>query len=164
MPTVIRRGIFETNSSSSHSLTVNVSDEEGKQDTLPVDASGTVKVYPGCFHGWDDGAFDDPWIKASYCMALAHAFGKKKHREMLERVIKEATGAKEVEFVKTGGQLGYGIAGSELWEEEEDEDDYHDDDRGQRSMLKALFSSEATLKAFIFNPKSTLNSYVGYDY
>lgn len=107
---VIRVGVFETNSSSTHSICVRPQDCLG-QDTLPVDALGTCRVYPGEF-GWEEEEFDDAPTKASYC--LTHLKNVRRNNDdssrfnhdllayrerMLKEVIAEKTGAKLVVFV-----------------------------------------------------------------
>ncbi len=63
----IRRGVFETNSSSMHSLTVR---KEGMNGVLPVD-EGTNKVVVrfGEF-GWGYDKYTDPWNKLSYLVTM----------------------------------------------------------------------------------------------
>ena len=60
----IRKGVFETNSSSTHSL---VLDMHGPlmETPFPHNASGVVSIYPGEY-GWDIEEFRDPLSKLSY--------------------------------------------------------------------------------------------------
>jgi len=64
----IRRGVFETNSSSTHSITLSCGDIV--QDKLHVNDRNECIIYTGEF-GWEVEAYHDAATKASY--ALTHA-------------------------------------------------------------------------------------------
>ena len=99
----VRCGVFETNSSSTHSLTI-----EGvptQDDTLTPDSDGTITLTGGQF-GWAWERFNDARTKANYCAAyaqgrLGYDTGKptKSHDEyanLLNAVLCAHTGAKLV--------------------------------------------------------------------
>lgn len=44
MKTIIRRGVFETNSSSSHSISIASEDKEFVMDTIYPDQNGVVRI------------------------------------------------------------------------------------------------------------------------
>lgn len=95
MKKLIRKGVFETNSSSSHSISVASSDKEFVLDTLYPDQHGTI-IVRGDEYGWDWFKHNDAETKASYA---AQSFSEDKDMlEKLEYVIKEQTGAERVIF------------------------------------------------------------------
>jgi len=103
---VTRRAVFETNSSSTHSICVSLDTEIN--DGLYVNPEGICKIYPGEF-GWGYSQHNDAASKASYM--LTHVMSSKEQGycldevkqterlDMLRGVIQSVTGAKEVEFV-----------------------------------------------------------------
>lgn len=134
---VTRAAIFETNSSSTHSISI----EGGSYspDVFPLDA-GVCKVHPGEF-GWDVARFTDAASKASYCLTYVKGLGGRGDAEtqMLRDVLKAETGC-EVEFVLDGDachKWGY------------------IDHQSSGECMRA-FESEDTLRDFIFNPHSVL--------
>ena len=71
MPTVTRNSVFETNSSSTHSICI--ADSCDVVDRLPVD-DGVCRVYPGEF-GWEVHEYRDVAEKSSYALVHAKSFG-----------------------------------------------------------------------------------------
>lgn len=134
---VERRGVFETNSSSTHSICI--ADKAGVRDTLPV-IDGVCFIYPGEY-GWEQEIYHDAATKASYmmthvktgCGRFAEDAPERAQREaMLAEVVAEETGADRVEFVSNPGdeyhKWGYidhqsiaadGGAGEPAWESKE---------------------------------------------
>ena len=102
MKKLIRRGVFETNSSSSHSVSVAEEDKEFVLDTLYPDQNGIVRVYGGEY-GWEWFKHNDAETKANYA---AQSFASDNNQlEVLKEVIMEQTGAEDVQFI--GLQDGY---------------------------------------------------------
>lgn len=96
MKKLIRKGVFETNSSSSHSVSLATEDKQFVLDTLYPDQNGVVTVYGGEF-GWDWFKHNDAETKASYA---AQQFSSDDNQlEVLKEVIMEQTGADDVKFV-----------------------------------------------------------------
>lgn len=133
----IRRSVFETASSSVHSLTIacgnlNKPDYKGKEFDL----------FPGEF-GWGPDQYTDVNTKASYCytwIQYAHESERDKFKKMLVNVIKEQTGAIEVVFRQSTGEYyaeGY--------------IDHQSTDR-----CAEAFESEDNLINFIFSKDSVL--------
>ena len=119
----IRHNVFETNSSSTHSICISEY-SDGILDTLGVDDDGVLHLEGGQF-GWE---IEDYYEK----------------RDMLVKVLKDHTGAKEVSF-------DFSL------------DDYkHNNwsyiDHQSAGTSFEAFASEHTLKMFIFNPKSWLHT------
>ncbi len=135
-----RQRAFETNSSSSHSITI--SNYGCPTDTLRVE-NGECAIFPGEF-GWEIAAYNDAVTKASYCLTYA------KHREehsakellMLEKVIKEHTGAEKVSFNESTDKY----------------DPWGYIDHQSYDVCGDAFSDEASLVSFIFNPESILRT------
>jgi hypothetical protein len=131
----IRRSVFETNSSSSHSI--SIADTSGLMDTLPLNEDGGV-VLTGGEYGWEWKKYNDAWNKANYCAQFAHGYSDL--REMLKSVITEQTGAKYVALSTT------------------EEDGYVDHQSAMEEGGKCVkaFASPETLRKFIFDKKSWL--------
>ena len=135
MPTVTRIGMFETNSSSTHSIIIAPGDFV--PDTLPIRDEVCI-VYPGEF-GWEERTYYSARTKASYC--LTYAQGDPELLDMLKRVI-EAEVKVPVEFRPLNGQYypwGY-------------------IDHQSSDIAEPAFRDETSLRAFIFNPNSELQT------
>lgn len=128
----IRNNVFETNSSSTHSISIS-KDSEGILDTIVPDDDGTIIFHGGEF-GWEWERYNDPMTKANYLAVYLCCVKDDEHnKEFFERVIKDHTGAKEIIF-DVSGYI----------------------DHQSHSTAVDAFESEETLKNFIFNPKSYL--------
>ena len=150
---MIRRNVFETNSSSSHSIIV---DEEAKADmlqTMPISKSGTVYIDGVDEFGWGNQRYNDPMTKAIYCFVDTWGkAGKDERLLMLTKVIKEHTGALNVDFSRLtkvlekdtwAGKPGDIIAKGYI------------DHQSDGTSLEA-FDTKEKLRNFIFSPKSWL--------
>lgn len=144
-----RTGIFETNSSSSHSLSIATSGN--LRDSLSVDDDGVCHIYPGEF-GWGVEAFFGAETKASYCLTYscdgsdpAEVTGEAAAElEMLRRVIQAKTGATSVVFEPANDDIyAWGYVD-------------HQSGRSERQVCAEAYVSEETLLQFIFNPGSIL--------
>jgi hypothetical protein len=134
MQTRIRQGIFETNSSSSHSITI---DMKGKRDAkIPRGHDGDYHIYAGEF-GWEVEDYTDAPTKASY--ALTYAANNAAQRDMLSRVLAKRLGGTVVLHV------------------ERDEITPYIDHQSDHVCANA-FASEDALEAFIFSPASALHT------
>ena len=107
MKKLIRENVFETNSSSCHSISLGK--DTGKQfllDTLYPDQHGVINLSGGEF-GWEWAKYNDVQTKASYA-ATATLYGL--DPDLLVDVIKEHTGADAV-FIRVSDEYetdGYG--------------------------------------------------------
>lgn len=151
---VMRYGVFETNSSSTHSITIKAN-KDLKNSDIPAEGEAYV-IYPGEF-GWGPSVHSDAITKASYCLTFIRSLGGKDSQcrrgfltgkgirhggfwRMLRDVIMEYTGAKEVEFRPCGDScFPYGHIDHESWD----------------TCLEA-FETKESLGNFIFNPESVL--------
>lgn len=167
---VTRHGVFETNSSSTHSITIDRGEWSRNHRThvLPKSDDGICRVFPGEF-GCEVREYNDTATKASYVLtyifeqrgvdALAkkgndkydHAtdISKKisEHLEMLRVVIAERVG-RRVEFVSLG-KREYGDG---------DEEDWGYIDHQSVHVCVEAFESHDALRDFIFNSKSILRT------
>ena len=60
----IRKSVFETNSSSTHSISID--DSGANYTSITPDRDGNIVLKGGQF-GWEIGDFNDPLTKANYC-------------------------------------------------------------------------------------------------
>lgn len=107
MKRIVRTSVFETNSSSAHSLSLAKCDQEFVMDTIYPDQDGVILV-KGQEFGWAWEKFNDAMTKLAYVMQDQPG----KHDEIIE-VVKEQTGALEVIFDENGGYIdheSYGTA------------------------------------------------------
>ena len=122
----IRLNLPETNSSSSHSLVIGYSNHlKSREDVLRelepyIDDSGTLRVARAEF-GWEDGKSNSVYCKLQYLMAISCSYygcgydeesfsDKVKVQKLLgivERLVKEYTGLKEVEFEMDGSGVDH---------------------------------------------------------
>lgn len=134
MTHLIRNRVFETNSSSCHSVSVQYGDVlEG----LTPDKNNEIVVYPGEF-GWGVEEFTDPLTKIAYCWQDTREGSK--HREMLEKVVLEHTGASKLRMQPS-------------------DDAYYSEgyiDHQSMGTSYDMFVDEWTLKNFLFGPNSVL--------
>lgn len=95
MKQLIRKGVFETNSSSSHSIAIATEDKEFVLDTIYPNQDGVI-IVNGDEYGWDWFKHNDAETKASYA---AQSFTYDDNQlEVLKEVIMEQTGATNVIF------------------------------------------------------------------
>lgn len=135
---VVRGGVFETNSSSMHSI--HISKTLKTYDTIVPNDNGDIILTGGEF-GWEEEKYYDSLTKANYC-AVDTQFDNDK-RAMLEEVIKSHTGAKRV-IINISDKYYSG--------------NYSYIDHESHGTSHEAFESEETLKEFIFNPKSYLKT------
>lgn len=142
---VIRESIFETNSSSTHSISIQGGNYIA--NTIPVDPTDNVCwIYSGEF-GWGEDKFTSAAVKASYCLTyIKNCVPQElvsKLSRMLKKVIKQQTNHK-VEFCPIN------------WDKYKGGPDWgYIDHQSEEVCLKA-FESEESLRDFIFNPESIL--------
>ena len=142
----IRSSVFETNSSSSHSISIS---STGAIDTtlIPND-DGILLIGPGANEtgfGWEIASYYDAETKAVYAYLQALYSKSQEYMNMLYKVILDQTGADEVIFTLS--------------------DSFNDDDYGYIDHQSAIyetpfepFDSEEDLKNFIFNKSSELQT------
>lgn len=143
MKRLIRHGVFETNSSSSHSISI----ARGAKiyETLPVNEDGYVVATPGMY-GWEQRVYGDPQGKLDYAYTFIGEEDNDERKaelfKMLEEVIVEHVGCKGVLYNTIDDKYyagGYVDHQSAIYEDGD--------------CLRA-FASKETLKEFLFNPDS----------
>lgn len=132
-----RSSIFETNSSSTHSVTIC----EGTDYVCPEVGEEGVVIRTGDF-GWERAHYTDWRTKASYALTYAKNDGKTDDAALLMKVLKEHLKAPvSFEPDKTMGGYDWGYI------------DHQSLDEAQR-----IFQSERTVKDFVFGAASTLET------
>lgn len=131
----IRKQIFETNSSSSHSITICNDIKNYVLDYIDPDDDGSITLTGGEY-GWQWDYFNDAREKANYCAQTFH--NHEAELQLLTEVLIEQTGADQIIFDLYG---------------------YVDHDSDGVAFEAAI--NKETLKNFIFNKNSYL--YLGND-
>ena len=129
----IRKSVFETNSSSVHTLSV----ESGNLTSRIPTNTGVCTIYQGEF-GWGVDSYTDAATKAAYCWTHVDKYANGdsgRLREMLEKVLLKHTKADRIEFAS--------------------DPEAYIDHQSVGTCDKA-FESEQTLENFIFNPQNVL--------
>lgn len=142
----IRENVFETNSSSSHSISLSDPSisNDGMMDTISLDKNGDIVLSGGEF-GWQWEKFSDALTKANYCAVYVSLYRDDLINQLID-VIKDQTGANNVIL--------------------DISDDYNNTnwsyiDHDSLDVVAAVFGSNDVLRRFIFNKKSIL--YLGND-
>lgn len=130
----IRKGIFETNSSSSHSIHID-HDTQLMDISLIPDSNGIITIECD-YYGWDWDTLRGAHEKANYCLTDVRNNTEKK--ELLREVIMEQTGAKEVKFITDGDYVGI--------------------DHQSSGNTHEAFKSKELLRNLIFNERSTIHT------
>lgn len=145
MKTKTRHSVFETNSSSTHSISIS-ENIDGLLDTIVLDCNGNVVLSGGEF-GWEIRTYNDALTKANYLLvyAMTCASSKPEYEDVLIKVIKDQTGCKEV------------VYDVQLYNDELDFG-YIDHQSTEDGQLDYLFEDENLMRQFIFNPQSTLET------
>jgi len=131
MKKLIRKGCFETNSSSTHSIVVARDDQDFVMDTIYPDQDGLI-VIPGEEYefGWEWKKYNDAITK------LAYALHDKVDFDMLKEVVIEQTGAVDVIF--------------------DADSEYSNIDHQSVGTAKEVCIDKESTKNFIFNKNSWL--------
>lgn len=138
----IRKSIFETNSSSCHSFTIDF--DSGIFDTLFVDSDGWITFIGGEF-GWEEETYYDAQTRANYCAVFVELCrcDNPRFKEMFENVIKQMTGAKYINYNFT---------------QEYNNNYSYIDHQSLDDIEDFIFENEESLKHFIFGRHSTLTT------
>lgn len=140
----IRKGIFETNSSSTHSI--HIDETTQVYETIMPNEKGYVSLTGGEF-GWEQEIYDDPLTKANYLYVYAKDWSGDRSSDFLEilyTVIQEHTGCEAVIFEEDGSDYDpYGY----IDHQSVDGQEYH-----------YLFEDPSKMKQFIFGKGSYLET------
>jgi hypothetical protein len=129
MKKLIRSSVWETNSSSSHSVSIADETKEFVLDSIYPDQDGIIEIYGDEF-GWEWFKHNDAKTKASY--AAQQYQHNDSSLELIKEVIMEQTGAEDVRFI--GLNNGY----------------------VDHDSVGILDSDKESLRQFIFNKNSWL--------
>lgn len=140
---ITRNGMPETNSSSSHSVTISgkQNNSDPKLYNLKVDPDGVLRIANiiGNF-SWSWSKYNDSYSKTLYVIGLCEYDDQKK--DILVEALKEVTGAIRVEFA---------------WEKNPLEDEAPNvDHQSREDMYSLICENKETIKDFIFNQDSWL--------
>lgn len=127
----IRHGVFETNSSSTHSISIS-SVSKGILETLVPDDNGNLTITINKCFGWEWEIYNESIIKVQYAAIACRDLDK---MDMLKEVVLEHTGAKALEFrfQPNGGN-------------------YIDHQSLDGPIMNDILGCKSDLKNFIFNP------------
>jgi hypothetical protein len=131
-----RIDIFETNSSSSHSISFNPWKSGKDGNTFVPDENGNIYIQGGEF-GWDWNSFNDSETKANYY--LERYKDQPERIELLKKVVEEYTGANVIISEDTDGYI----------------------DHQSFDTLDLPYGNSEALKDWLFNPDNWL--YTGND-
>lgn len=136
MKTIIRKNVFETNSSSTHS--VSISNGTDVYETIIPDSNGIITIYPREF-GWGYEEYTDPETKLAYLLQYYTLKGSD-FIETVKEVVIEHTGASDVVL---------GQQDDEWWP-----DGYID--HQSTDCLDGEIETTEDIRNFVFNPSSVL--------
>lgn len=146
-----RHSVFETNSSSTHSISIAYSSSVGDlMSILPVNDEGNVVLNGGEF-GWADETFHNAQTKASYLAVYCMQWcGDRKDDflSILFDVIKKQTGCHQIILNFT---CEYTSTDDQNWS-------YIDHQSAESQDYHYLFENPEQIRQFIFNPNSTLTT------
>jgi hypothetical protein len=100
MKKLVRTGVFECNSSSSHSIALAGEDKQFILDTIYPDQYGIIRVTGGEY-GWEWEKYNDAVTKLSY------AYQSNVDEDFLREVVMDQTGATNVIFDAKSKENGY---------------------------------------------------------
>lgn len=164
--TQIRRGIFETNSSSTHSITI-VDTGGGLMDTSLLRKGASVIYLNSREFGGEREEYTDAQSKAEYLAIYAVDWARSRSKEfqdILVNILKEQTGCAEVifRFITYNMAQTIAIAVAEQYPFCGMFDFCHfagiDHNAVEYGELDYIFEDEEKLRQFIFNPKSRLET------
>lgn len=132
----IRRSVFETNSSSTHSICV----AEDNPLVFPKDLDFDFKEY-----GWEVAVYDSTYLKASYLYTAVHNYGEISYINRIKEVLEsvgvtcwfEGTNEESFPEIEDGQHTGYIDHGYNL-----------------EDFLISLYCSDQLLLNYLFSPFS----------
>lgn len=138
----VRRSVFETNSSSNHSLSIG---DGGYLIGLTPDEEGKICLTPHEY-GWEHDVYDDPISKLIYLWIYAEDWSgpkREEHHAILAEMVRDHTGG---ELVMNRSDCKYYPHG------------YIDHQSVEDCRLHYLFEDREQLRQFAFGSSSTLET------
>lgn len=145
MKKLIRNSVFETNSSSCHSISIGKSDV---YDSVIPNEDGVIELLPMQF-GWEQERYNDAHVKMSYLWIYIKDWCGKDEESFMEtfqRVVCRHTGASNVTMAPDEDAYEWNRYGY-IDHQSVESRDYH-----------YLFEDDETLKRFIFDRDSWLET------
>ena len=138
----IRTGVFETNSSSTHSITVANS---GNYTSIAPNRDGTIEIAAADF-GWEQETYCDPESKLAYLLIYVRDWIRDELKKelcygLLEQVVLGHCHATSLEFNDDDGQGGH-----------------IDHQSVEGEALNWIFRDSETIKNFVFDRESILET------
>jgi lysozyme family protein len=137
----IRKNIFETNSSSTHSVVI----KEGEFKNFPKNINSlniTTDDY-----GWEKHTYTDFTDKASYALTYAINYGTKKDLKMLDKILKEQLNIKDIKYDGLTLKQALNYVGN-------DSEKFGYIDHQSIEEASKIFKDENNLKSFLFSKDS----------
>jgi hypothetical protein len=154
----IRNSVFETNSSSSHSVTLQFSDSNDLCDTIPLNEKGQIVLDGGDF-SYTEMLIEGALCKANFIAVYMTVYGNEALKKRFEKILKEQTGASEIIYNIRMTYLNGEPANSFFSSEYGDPYGYYD---GDEILLEDIVKNGKKLRKFIFNPSVKIESEIGY--
>jgi hypothetical protein len=129
----IREGVFETNSSSTHSVVIAKGSEQDLTQLPTLDINGNLQIEPGEY-GWEVVEYNSVEDKLSYAATYALNYGD---IDILTELLKEYTGAFEINYIDGGYYYDKGYIDHQSVDE-----------------AASIFENKESLINFLFNPGS----------
>jgi len=161
MNKLIRHSVFETNSSSCHSICV----KKGMElNNIPyVDTSGNIEIPSGEF-GWEINSYDDFYSKAAYLAIYIRDWSDnnlEKFKELFESIIKEFTGCETISYEDKFWDTEireYEYEGTKRTYKSKLGEGYIDHQSVEDNDLDYLFDYIELMKVFLFSSQSVLHT------
>lgn len=153
----VRSSVFETNSSSTHSITLNFNDSVDLTDTIYVNSDGKIVLSGGDF-SYTEIYIDKAISKANFIAVYMCVYGDEQLKLRLEKVLKEQTGASEIVYDIRMIYFDGKPANSFFSTEYNNPYDYDNSD-----SFQDIIKDEDKLRKFIFNSSSRIYAEIGYD-
>jgi len=181
MTTNIRSSVFETNSSSTHSVSLKFSGVTKGMllETVNLNAKGQIVLDGGDFASTEIYV-EDTLTKLNFIATYIIVYGNELLQERFEKIVKEQTGASEILFnmrlVYSNGKPANTFFSPEYsnpydyHEDDEDEDEDNEDNDDDEEVnnkcseisLKDILKSNSKLRAFLFSKRSNITSEISY--
>lgn len=132
--TQVRLGVFETNSSSTHSISIGTMEP----NDIPNVEGNEINIHFGEY-GWEWQTFSNVEDRMSYAATFAFNYGTDADIDLFSKVVLKATGARRINYKDYSDDKWY----------RRGHIDHQSDD-----IAKEAFVSEEMLKQFLFAPDS----------
>jgi hypothetical protein len=156
----IRNNVFETNSSSTHTVSLLFNEKDDFEDISP-NKDGQIILNGGDF-SCTELCISSTLNKLNFIAVYMKVFGDKNLKERFESIIKEQTGAKEIIYNINMLYFDDKKADSFFSTEYTNSFCYYDDNDHHVSLLDILKNKEM-LKIFLFNKNCGIESFITYE-